>query len=173
MAMATFPFNLDFHHERYTQYESRNGSSTGFSCHCIFAHYRTHSFGLQLTIEHFKRRLCPAAGNEAANRRLAVERIGKDAAVLKTMSKRRVLGCMQAMVDIMRETRAGKKAAICDSAWNRTSQTRLKARCRPMIKGGQGGLRTSPDVISGPRCLRAIGANEVSRDVRLMDAIFS
>jgi hypothetical protein len=46
---------------------------------------------------------------------LAMERIGKNAAVLKAMHKRRVLGCMQAMVDIMRETIAMKNAAICDA----------------------------------------------------------
>jgi hypothetical protein len=36
MAMATFPFNLNFSHEKYTQYESINGSSTCFSCHFMW-----------------------------------------------------------------------------------------------------------------------------------------
>jgi hypothetical protein len=74
-----------------------------------------------------------AAGNEAAYRLLkreqpglpqdamqaagllAMERVGKNAAALKVMHKRRVLCCMQAMVEMMRDTIAMKKAAICEA----------------------------------------------------------
>jgi hypothetical protein len=46
---------------------------------------------------------------------LAMENVGKNAAVLKAMHKRGVLCCMQAMVDIMRDTIAMKKAAIWEA----------------------------------------------------------